>query len=471
VRFKTDLKAASYWLVCLSCASFAEADEWELQKSISVNSALTDNDRLTHENEQTALDASVVPAIHLTRNSGRVSANLDAQFELSTSDRDNFTPHLRSGISAELVPGRYFLDASANITQNSSSIIRNGTVDDDSGQYDQVPESESSTKTSISISPYAKYHFADQADLMTRYTFTYNKSSGATESDRIGNQINATLNSGDDWANVSWALIGQYRQNSGASGGNQNDFASLDAQLGYLILPTLRATLTVGEEFNDYSSSRSDTKGDRWQGGLSWFPSSRTSVNLGYGERYFGSWPTISIMHRQRHSVFSLSYTQEVVDSDAEFTRYYVGQVALPNGQIENRLLPYRDKEGVYIDESLSASWMLTGVRSSLTFFARSSNKQFENQYLPDEQTQVIGTTFTRRLSPLTDFAATYSLYEQNKYQDVDTDTHSVYLALTRKLPKDSSLALSYVFAKRSSELEIFEYTENRLQMSFTHQF
>ena len=472
MRFKMDLKASTS-CVLLMCSAIpnANAEEWELTKSISLNAALTDNDRLTYRDEHTALDASVVPSLKLTRNSGRISANLDAQFELSTSERDNFIPHLRSSMSAELEPGRYFIDASANITQNSTSIIRDGAVDDDSGQYNQVPESESSTRTTVSVSPYAKYHFSDQADLLTRYTFDYSKSTGATSSDRISNQFDANLTSGDDWSKVSWALLGQYRQNNNTSGGNQNGFGSLDAQLGYLILPTLRATMTLGYETNDYSSSRSDNQGDRWQAGLAWFPSSRTSVNLGYGERYFGSWPAISIMHRQRHSVFSLAYTHEVVDSDAEFTRLFLTAVDSSDPSAQPRLVERTFTEGVYIDESLSASWMLTGVRSTLNFFARSSTKQYENRFMPDEETKTIGSTFTRRLSPLSDFAATYSLYQQNRYQNVDTTTHSIYLSLSRQLPEDSSIALSYLFAKRNSEFEIFEYTENRLQLSFMHQF
>jgi uncharacterized protein (PEP-CTERM system associated) len=475
VRFKMDLKAsAGCWLACLAIAPSAQAEEWELHKSISLNAAITDNDRLTSRDEHTALDASVIPALKLTRNSGRISANLDAQVELSTSDDDNFIPHLRSSMSAELESGRYFLDASANITQNSTSIIRDGTVDDESGLYNQVPESESTTRTTVTVSPYAKFHYADQADLQTRYTMTYSKSSGATASDRVSNQINTNLTSGDDWGRFSWGLLGQYRQSSNTSGGSENGFGSIDAQLGYLFDPTLRATMTFGFESNDYNSSRNDNQGDRWQAGLAWIPSPRTSVNIGYGERYFGSWPTINITHRQKHSVFSLAYTHEVIDSDSEFSvRTYEG-IEQPDGSIKYDLDRYEDvpyEEGVYIDESLSASWMLVGVRSTLNFFVRSSNKQYENRFMNDEETRVIGSTFSRKLSPLSDFSATYSLYEQNRYQNVDTTTHSVYLSLSRKLPQDSSLALSYLFAKRNSEFNVFEYTENRLQLSFTHEF
>jgi len=127
-------------------------------------------------------------------------------------------------------------------------------------------------------------------------------------------------------------------------------------------------------------------------------------------------------------------------------------------------------QEGLFIDEKLTVAWSLIGVRSSLTFSGSRSRQIYETTR-PDEITTNYSVSFSRSLSPVLDFSTSYYLRGQTSNNGLDTDTQSLSFSLMRQVVDGGTLAFSYMYSLRDSDLPSDDYTENRLQFAYTFQF
>ncbi|MGB2221144.1 TIGR03016 family PEP-CTERM system-associated outer membrane protein [Neptunomonas phycophila] len=462
--------------VCVLAAimpAMVNAANWTLDKGVSVSEVLTDNENLEEDNTDAALITSVTPYLTLKGEGARLKANLNTQLEFTTSDEGHFNPRLGASANAELVEQTVFLDTSANVTQNTVDAFRSSGIDS------LNDTNNSNTTYNFQISPHTRSHFANVADLRTRYTFNHQSNSSDDVNSSKSHGLNANLSSGTDFHRFDWNVAASYKDTSSSSDDSSSDLGSLDVTLGYQISPKLRVSVTAGEEWNDYSSSRSSNDGDLWQGSLHWTPTPRTSLDLGYGERYFGSWPTLAFSHRSRHSIFSASYSKELTDSATQLSEVRTYQTVNADGNPVNPItgapLPVVSEliniqEGLFIDEKLTVAWSLIGVRSSLTFSGSRSRQIYETTR-PDEITTNYSVSFSRSLSPVLDFSTSYYLRGQTSNNGLDTDTQSLSFSLMRQVVDGGTLAFSYMYSLRDSDLPSDDYTENRLQFAYTFQF
>jgi uncharacterized protein (PEP-CTERM system associated) len=450
-----------------------DAADWTLEKGVSLSEVFTDNEDLDERNQNSAFISSVTPFLLLKGEGARLKANVNTQLEFTTSKDGHINPRLGASADAELLEQQVFLETSANITQNTVDAFRSSGID-------SLNNTNNSTTTyNFQLSPYTVNHFENFADLRTRYTFNHQTNSSDDVSGSHSQRVNANLQSGSDFQRFDWRLAADYKDTNSSGDASSSDLGSLDATLGYKITPLLRLSFTAGEEWNDYTSSRNSNDGSLWQGGLHWTPSTRTSLDVGYGERYFGSWPTFSFTHRSRHSILSASYSKELTDSATQLSelRTYqtVNSQGVPINPITGAPLPVVSElvniqEGLFIDEKLGLSWSLIGVRSSLTFSGSRSRQLYETSR-PDEITTNYSMNFNRRLSPLLDFSTGYYLRSQSSDNGIDADTQTVSFTLMRQVADGGTLAFSYLYSLRDSDLLFDDYTENRLQFAYTFQF
>lgn len=446
-----------------STASYVHSADWKGDTSLTVSEIYTDNKELTHSNTTSEFITTIAPSISLNGDGAKADVVLNASLEAnSSSDGDAFNPRLGAKADAEIFEDLFFIDASANITQNTIDAFSPSGVD-------SLSNSNNTTNTyNYQISPYLSHRFKGLAEVVGRYTYNYQLNSDSDVGDTNTQKFVLNLKNGTDFTRLTWGAAFNYSD----SGSDETDSELLatDVSLGYRFNQDWRVTSSIGIESNDFESSREENDGTRWSMAAIWTPTSKTSLNIGYGDRFFGSVPTFDFSHRSRRSLITASYSRELTDSaellsqqrafqTEDFFGNPIDPVPLSNSTINIT-------KGVFVNEALSLSYTLTGKRSSLTLAGSHSVQKYEDGR-PDETLEKYNVSMTRKLSRKLETVAGYSLSQQQRIGTADAVTAEYSLGVTRKLSADSDLKLTYRLVDRESDDLSNDYKENRLQLSF----
>ncbi len=445
------------------------AADWKSTKSVTLSEIYTDNADLSHDQQRSELITTVTPNLSLQGKGGRANLTLNASLEANNSSgsSSSFNPRLGANADVELVEDFLFVDASANITQNTIDAFRpSGT--------DRLNDTENTTNTyNYQISPHFTQRYKGVAELTGRYTHNYQLNSDNDVGDSSSQAFVLSVNNGTDFTQITWGGALNYKDSGGDS---SSELLSTDANLGYKFNRSWQVRGSTGFEWNEFDTQRTDNDGVRWDVSAVWTPSSRTSLNIGYGDRFFGSTPTLDFTHRSRRSLFSASYSRELTDSASLLSEQNAFNTTNAAGQaidpITGDPLPLTNStfniaDGVFVNEKFQLSYTLTGKRSSLTVGASHSIQKFESGQA-DETLEKYNASASRRLSSVLDMDLGYVLSRQQREGNDDAITSEYSAGLARKLGKDSRLKFTYRFIDRESDDLTNDYQENRLQLSFT---
>ncbi|WP_028471260.1 TIGR03016 family PEP-CTERM system-associated outer membrane protein [Neptunomonas japonica] len=445
------------------------AADWTSTKSVTLSEIYTDNADLSHDQQRSELITTITPNLSLQGKGGRANLTLNASLEVNNSSgaSSSFNPRLGADGDVEILEDFLFVDASANITQNTVDAFRpSGT--------DRLSDTDNTTNTyNYQISPHFTQRYKGVAELTGRYTHNYQLNSDNDVGDSSSQAFVLSLNNGTDFKQLTWGGSLNYKDSGGDS---SSELLSTDANLGYKFNRSWQVRGSAGFEWNEFDTQRSDNDGVRWDMSAIWTPSSRTSLNIGYGDRFFGSTPTLDFTHRSRRSLFSASYSRELTDSASLLSEQSAFNTTNAAGQaidpITGDPLPLTNStfniaDGVFVNEKFQLSYTLTGKRSSLTVGASHSIQKFESGRT-DETLEKYSASASRRLSSVLDMDLGYVLSRQQRDGDEDAITSEYSAGVARKLGKDSRLKLTYRFIDRESDDLTNDYQENRLQLSFT---
>ena len=149
--------------------------------SLSLSETLTDNSRLTSTDKQTDLVTQVTPGIRITSNGGRVKGFLDYSLTglayARSSSSNEFQSSLNSVVKVEAIENWAFVDATANISQQSVSAY--GTRSTDS----TLVNSNRTEVRTLTLSPYLTGKLASFADYDVRLTQNWTRNSATSEAD------------------------------------------------------------------------------------------------------------------------------------------------------------------------------------------------------------------------------------------------------------------------------------------------
>ncbi|BBB28747.1 TIGR03016 family PEP-CTERM system-associated outer membrane protein [Neptunomonas japonica] len=447
----------------------ASAADWTSTKSVTLSEIYTDNADLSHDQQKSELITTITPNLSLQGKGGRANLTLNASLEVNNSSgaSSSFNPRLGADGDVEILEDFLFVDASANITQNTIDAFRpSGT--------DRLSDTDNTTNTyNYQLSPHFTQRYKGVAELTGRYTYNYQLNSDNDVGDSSSQAFVLSLDNGTDFTQLTWGGTLNYKDSGGDS---SSELLSTDASLGYKFNRSWQVRGSTGFEWNEFDTQRSDNDGVRWDVSAIWTPSSRTSLNIGYGDRFFGSTPTLDFTHRSRRSLFSASYSRELTDSASLLSEQSAFNTTNAAGQaidpITGDPLPLTNStfniaDGVFVNEKFQLSYTLTGKRSSLTVGASHSIQKFESGRT-DETLEKYNASASRRLSSVLDVDLGYVLSRQQRDGDEDAITSEYSAGLARKLGKDSRLKLTYRFIDRESDDLTNDYQENRLQLSFT---
>lgn len=405
--------ATKRWAPALACATSAvlSAPAWSQDRSftvvpsLSVTQQFTDNRNLSANNPQaesiTVLSPGVRMALRSSKVQGAVDYSLNGTYYGRQSGANSLRNALASSLSAEVIDGHAFVNASATISRQSISAF--GLQ----GERPSEINANSVELRSLTISPTLRGRLFGDVEINARLSSSLvstsnsanNASNSSTATGKSTNQ-SAGLGLSDNSRAIGWGLD-LTRSVADFDGGRKTTQDALRATLSYSPFPELRAFVNAGTERNDVVTT-SQQANTTWGGGINWQPTPRTQLGLTGERRFFGNSYSLNFSHRLKRSVVSYadsrSSTQNTAGAGATLTVYdiYFLQFASlePDPVLRDVLVrSFLRAAGLNPNERLSG-----GFVSSALSLQQSRNLSMSMQGARNSAVLSVFTTKTRRL-------------------------------------------------------------------------
>lgn len=477
-RTWTGAMALSSMLWLSSFSGVAMSGEWRAAANLSVREIYTDNVGL-NASKSSELISTVSPQFSLHGQGGRLSADVVGSLEWNdlNTRSDNFNPRIRGNANAELLDELLFVDA---------TIVANQTVIDSFATFgeDGLNTTGNTTTTyNYSVSPYLVSKFRQFATTELRYTFDSQINSGNEIDDSDRHALLFKLESGPDFGIINWGLVGQYRKTEFAEsttlGPNQeradSEFISTRLTAGYRLDRKWQVTSSVGREWNDFVSVRADSDDYTWDLGLTWTPTRRTKIDIGYGDRFFGNTPTFAVEHKSKKTVLKASYSRILTDTRSLRVAESLlleedafGRGIDPFG--ENTLPDFvnltSNTNSTLVNENFTASISLKGRRTNVTATVNQS-KQLRQDIGGDSKFSSYRVNADRNLSRKLRLIANFTWREQDNETSQKSDGWRAMAGLSRELGADSNMSLNYEYSERESDRTNDDFRQTRISLTF----
>lgn len=311
--------AAPLALAALLCTPAARAD-WTFTPTLNLRETWTDNVALRDDAQKQSLFVSeVTPGFRLRHKGPRLL--LDARYQLqyfafSESDVAGTNRSARSGqasLRANLVDELFYVDASASKAQQGISPF--GQLLNEENNYASANRAE---VTSWRVSPYLVHRFGARANAELRYTHDEVDAGRIGLGNTQGDSLSLRLDSGAAFRTVGWGvqLSGQKIQDRVAA---DSEIKAANLNVRYRIARTVNLTAALGYDKYDYQALGGENGGRAWSTGFTWTPSLRTSLQASFGRRYYGPSRSLTALHRSRHTVWSINYSDSVMSTRSNF--------------------------------------------------------------------------------------------------------------------------------------------------------
>jgi uncharacterized protein (PEP-CTERM system associated) len=488
-------------------AGGAFAVNWNADASIAPSLAYTDNVCLSKENKQgdwTAVGI-LTPAGSISHQSRKTKVNARGSVQINTltdgelrdngctgddlGDRQKFFPSITAAGSTVVIDQWVTVDATLRADQNEVTSALPGSGDD------LNRNGNTNTFYRYSISPVLKRRLKNKAFYTLRYSFDDQINTADAVSDSSRHAVVTSLANGNE-SRVSWDLSGRYsrveynddiiNQNTGAIIPRQDtELKSAGLSMGYQLDRRWQVNGRYGWEWNDFETyNNADTGGGAWDLGVRWTPSSRTSVEAGSGDRFFGSTPRLNITHQRKRSLFRASYRKAITFQRDINT---VGNGFLNGDTIEDQLINGIDQEeqiingvqtnssifsnGPILDERASLGYTYSGRRATTNVFG-----SYSQQTRAEDGAEGAFKDFTVSFSPKV--SRTYTVTGSVTWDEDDplgyrgvptlqdfseSQTWYYLVQVGRPLNNRMSVSLNYQYTDRQSDDSFNEYQENRV--------
>lgn len=489
------LRRPGLFLLCL-LASHVAAGEWRGGAGIAPRLIYTDNVCLRNTDKRSELINTVTPSVFLQGAGSKASIDLAASVQWNDlsdetleesgcqvrdlgSNRQQFAPRLRANGNLTAIDNWLYLNANAGAYQERIDPFRAG------GDDGLNRTGNTNTVYRYGISPYINHRFKDLANLSVRYDWKDQQSSEDIVGDSERQSVSASLVSPGQ-SLLIWGVEGQYSETTftettGRPTGEDNVLSWAQARLGYRLSREWQIFGVAGRDFNDYSvNRRQDIDGEYWNANAVWTPTARTRVAVGYGDRFFGSTPSVSISQEHKRHLFTLSYAKLITfdidirepDEGPIFEDEF-GRPIDPIGDdpfSPDASNPSTLTNSPIIEERLSLAYALRGRRTTYRVSGNLSNQERTEDGLESEFRRVT-LGLNRALSRATYLDAQLNWRKGNSgrgvnvFQD-DLEEVRFAISLNHKLAENLRLGLSYQYNERKSDIALDEYTENRVVLS-----
>ena len=396
-------------LSVLLCPNVHSA-EWRVYKFAEFGVTTTDNFNDSNEGE---LGASIKPSMELSFVGNRFEGDITAEVEFyryNDLDLQISDPRLLAYTSGTLIDNLLYLDSSLTIAK---------TLEGDTFEISDDAES----ITRLRINPFLSYSFGRVADLYVGVGHSSTDRETDGEVDFRQDSLAFSFRRNPRLGGFIWGLGGHYAKEHYDI--KDYETASLYGSVGATVGQTLYFDLLGGQEFTDFEEEINDAldiddESLLWEASMRWTPTERTSLKLGWGERYYGEGPIFSLKHKVRNSDLKAVYSSGVTTSDIS-----LGSVSVFDPDTSSQIVGTDEfTDGIAVDSEpfkekrLQVGYKVSGRRSDVVMDAAYSTR--EQVTGEDNSQKLLGRiAFDRHLSPLTTFRIQYNrLMEKNSVED-----------------------------------------------------
>lgn len=395
------------------------------------------------------------------------------------SNSDDVIPRFRFNAGTELVSQRFFVDVFANASQNRTNAFAPGGSDElnRSGNVN--------TTYSYGINPLWTSTLFSRVNVNLNYQIDEQRNSDADREDSVRQSAGAFISRRAGQGDWTWSVTGDYSDieyDRERDFEPENELISAYATLGYALSRKWQVNGSLGKEWNTFITSDpdDDIDGNSWDLGAIWTPNDRVLVDVGTGDRFFGSTPRVEISYRHRRSVFTASYLKELTYSRSlrATEDFLPGTDAFGNPvdpldveEVDRLGTPTTTSRAPILNERLNVSWTFQGRFTTLNLNGSTSDQTraqdgFEDTF--NSASASISRRLSRNLNP------SLTLSWQERLGDVergasgrDSETWRINVGVDRSIGQHTTMSIRYFYTDRQSEFEVDEYTENRVTVTF----
>ena len=273
------------------------AAKWELTPSVSTTYTYSDNINLTQNNRNGDAALSLSPRVLVKGEGGRIDLTADYALQvIRYRDNNQADEEFHSaGIDAnfKLVPDNFHLETNARYGQQTTSLTASAIP-----QNNIAITSNRTNSLTYQIKPIYRNRIGGMANLQADYTYDgvrYDNSGIQEQHVRNLNQ-HIGLTSVAGYSSLGWSFD-HNRTDFNVQDNGDSYHSITDLTLRYQVAPKLSLILSGGDEENHVSNSQLGTGDSYWSGGFLWAPTTRTSLEITHGERFFGDTTTASILN------------------------------------------------------------------------------------------------------------------------------------------------------------------------------
>ncbi len=472
------------------------AADWKLAADISGGETYTDNVNLAPSgSQQSDWITTITPSISATKNGARFKADVHYAMQNLFYARDsarNTTYHqLNAHANAELYEKEFYLDTLATITQAAISPLGASGVDNSNATGNL------SSVRAFTLSPYWTHRFGSSATAKARYSISDVRNSNDAFSSSANNSLVLSLASGTAFGRLSWEL-NHSEQHVNYSNRQDVSFTSDFASLGYQINTRMRLTGAVGVEKNSYLTAGAPPEGSFWNIDGAWAPSTRTSIDLGFGHHYYGNTWNMAFKRRGAYSEWTANYNESVTTSNSEssgikptvltqdtaFLNSSGNGIVLPSGYTVLDPTQIQSNQ-VYLNKQFGTGFNWKKGKSGISLRAYHSVQQaLESGQITNllnsgafQTTNTIKQTgisagWTWQLTPMMSSLLSADL-SRATYPELGRTDHTTALqfGVNRKFSRKLNGNVSLRRQVRTSNQNASEYSENALTGSVTYKF
>jgi uncharacterized protein (PEP-CTERM system associated) len=476
------------WLACsipVVAHGPAHAAEWRITPSLSFQETYSDNVILDDNGEaQGSLIHEIRPGVSLRGTGNRLQVSADLAYQLIDYTRDELDretfPRLGANARLEVLEDFFFLDASATAGQRSVTSIGRRPVDNLSRRGD------TENVFTWQVTPSFTHRFGTYASARASVTSSDLRNDdargGSESSDSSSLAVSASVSSGARFAILPWSV--SYRQETIDFDGERQDteFRDLSGTLRYRADRQWTPFVTVGYSDNDFRTVNDDDRsGATWRTGLTWTPSTRTTVTVGYGEQTFGESWSLDLNHTRRRSVLSAGYSErlttqrQLVQESLQFVLVDEFGNPIPDPLTGDPLLipldVFRETNETIVDRRFRSSYALRGKRSTLRVSVNQSRRSFELSGGTD-RTLGFDASLSRSLSRQSSATLSGRWQEAEDERTGAEDTiWDVRLRYSRRLSNHLSGNVTLTRIENDAERTEDSYEENRITAGLTVTF
>ncbi|MCP4267481.1 MAG: TIGR03016 family PEP-CTERM system-associated outer membrane protein [Candidatus Brocadiaceae bacterium] len=442
------------------------AGDWDLGASLLTELIMTDNMNLSEDNAQSSIIPHIIPGFTASKEERNLDLNIEYYLdyaqplvnrEYAFSD-DKFTHKLNANLESELYKDVFYLDMKANADRY---LIRSG---DKSGGNGFAFQGDYTQAFGISVSPYLRQHYGNNADLEAIYTFSTIDATGDDLFAGNSNEIFVTLDSGNDYISTPWdikALIVDERYKSGTDA----TFGWIRSQLGHVFTNQWTGNISLGYENGEFVTTGNDPKGVTWSVGGIWTPNERTSLDFSWGQRFFGDNLYFTFNHYNKRTTWTAELAHTLESSQRELAQQNpvdtgLGAPLVPTDYNEN---VGTISSRIFVSDRLTTRFSLDTGRSTLGISAYYIQREYQN----DGETTInygLNTNWNRALRVNTEINIGLLL---DRFRDsIDfpyVNTGELYYGLTHQISPTTYAAVKVRNRIRDSENIDDSYTENSL--------